>query len=405
MATTGTVALSNEVKTLYDADFYIACQSHLYWDQLADLKIQMNGQRGKSYEFPIVESLQPSAGALSELEDVVPQQMSANVATVTLQEHGGAIEVTKFVSATSYADVYEQAAYLNGYNLAESLDMVVRAVAGQGSRQFFQNARTSRSAFAGQSTAADRVTPSFIEMLAVLARNIKMPIFDDGSVVTVMHPFVFYDLLQNAGVRDMSIRVAPELLFNGELAYWGGLRILVSPNAKAFWGEGAAVSSSFDTTLAAPANPGDTNLKVNSVTNAAVGQWCAIRDAAEPGNTWSDTNELFRITAVGTAGAGGTGIDGFCFDPGPGDGGGLRYAHPTGTVIRNHNSVYPIPVLGPNSIVKAASSLTGPYGETIVTGPFDRLGRFITFGWYAIVGYARTRNGWILRGEVGSSIS
>lgn len=405
MPTTDTTALTNEVKALYDGDFYLQGQSFVYWDQLCDLKKVMDGERGRTYNFPIIESLQPSAGTLSELSDVTPQQMRANEIVVTLLEQGGAIEVTKFVSAVSYADVYKQAAYVNGYNLAESFDNIVRAVAGQGSRQFFQNGQTARSGFAGQTVAADRITPAFIEKLAIFSRALRMPLYEDGTVCTNMHPFVFYDLLQNSGIRDMAIRQTPEFLFNGEVAYWGGMRILVSGNAKAFWGAGAALGSSLASTLAAAGNVADTNLKLTSVTNLNVGQWLAIRDATEAANTWSDTNELFYVTAVGTAGAGGTGVDGFSLDPGPGDGGGLRYAHASLTAVNNSNSVYPVPVLGPNSITKAASGFTGPYGETVVTGPFDRLGRFLTFGWYFIGGWVRTRNGWILRGEVGSSQS
>jgi hypothetical protein len=56
------------------------------------------------------------------------------------------------------------------------------------------------------------------------------------------------------------------------------------------------------------------------------------------------------------------------------------------------------------SLLKIASDETGPYGETVVTGPFDRLGRFLTFGWYAILGYGRSRTRWNLRGEVSGSI-
>lgn len=405
MPATGTSALSAEVKALYDGDFYMQGQSVVYWDQFCDLREVMDGQRGITYNFPIVESNQPSTAPLNELTDVTPQAMRANEIVVTLQEYGGAIEVTKFVVATSYSDVYRQAAYVNGYNLAESFDLVVRAVAGQGSRSFLQGGRTARSQFAGKSTAADRANASFVELLAMLSRTIKMPFFDDGAVVTCIHPFVFYDLLQDAAVRGMGQYSHPELLFNGELAYWGGLRIVVSANAKGWWGAGATQATSQVTTLAANANAGDTNIKLTALSNVVVGDWLAIIDGAEPANTWFDTNELFRVTAVGTAGAGGTGVDGFSLDPGPGDGGGLRYAHASGITVNNNNSVYPIPVLGPNSITKAASSFTGPYGETVVTGPFDRLGRFLTFGWYAIVGYNRTRNGWLMRGEVGSSQS
>jgi hypothetical protein len=176
--------------------------------------------------------------------------------------------------------------------------------------------------------------------------------------------------------------------------------MIVTANAKGFWGAGAAAATPVATTLGAAANPGDTTITVASGTGIAVGMWLAIQDAAEPGNTWSDSNELFMVTGVS-----GTSITGFALDPGPGDAAGLRFAHASGAAVTNANSVYPIPVFGPNSVTKAASDWTGPYGETVVTGPFDRLGRFLTFGWYGIEGYSRTRNAWLFRGEVGASQS
>lgn len=405
MPTTGTSALSNEVKALYDGEFLMQGQSMVYHDQFCDLRMQMNGQRGNTYNFPILESGQPNYTALDELEDVSAQQMRANEIVVTLAEYGGAVEITKFVAATSYVDVAKQAAYVNGYNVAESFDYVARATFGQGSRVFRQNSRATRSVFAGKSTSADRITPAFLEKLTLLARTLKMPLYDDGCVATVIHPFVFYDLLQASDVRNMAINNAySEILFNGEIAYWSGARIIVSANAKAFWGAGAVdASNTCVTTLSTASAVADTNIKVASVTTFVAGQWVSILDGAESGNTWYDTNELFQVTTVGTAGAGGTGLDGFALDPGPGDGGGLRFAHASGITVNNNNSVYPLVFFGPNSVTKVASDFTGPYGETIVSGPHDRLLRFLCFAWYAIVGYSRTRNGWLLRGEVGAS--
>jgi N4-gp56 family major capsid protein len=403
--TTGTVALSPEVKAMYDADFYIQGQSVLYWDQFADLKGPiMNGQRGISQNFPIIESLQPNPVVLDELIDVAPQQLRGSEVVVTLSEYGNCIEVTKFLVATAYADVYKQAAYINGYNLAESYDYIARAVFGQGSRVWMINKHTARNQIAGTTQSNDVLNVRFIELLSlVAARSAKMPLYEDGAVATAIHPFVFYDLMQdttNGGLRTMSQYSHPELLFNGELAYWSGLRMVVTANAKGFWGAGAPQTTAVATTLATAGNPGDTTLVLASGTGVVVGSWLAIQDAAEPGNTWSDSNELFMVTGVA-----GANVTGFALDPGPGDAAGLRFAHAVGTAVTNANSVFPIPVFGPNSVTKAASDWTGPYGETVVTGPFDRLGRFLTFGWYGIEGYARTRNAWLFRGEVGSSQS
>jgi hypothetical protein len=268
---------------------------------------------------------------------------------------------------------------------------------------WLQNNRTARNQFAGLSTSADVMTIRFLEMMAMIARSIKMPLYEDGAIASEVHPFVLYDLMQdqtNGGLRTMSQYSHPEILFNGEIAYWGGNRLIVSANAKGFWGAGAAPTSAVATTLSNAVNPGDTQIVVAAATNIAIGQWLSIQDATEPGNVWTDTNELFRVTGIA-----GTTITGFVLDPGPGDAGGFRWPHAGGAAVVNNNSVYPCPMFGPNSVTKAASSWTGPYGETVVTGPFDRLGRFLTFGWYLISGYARTRNAWLFRGEVGSSQS
>ena len=131
-------------------------QNQVYFDQFADLRIQMGGERGNTYNFPIIESGQPTPTPLDEYEDVATQQMRANEISVSLAEYGSALEVTKFSVATSYADVCKQAANINGYQMAESFDWIARAVMGQGGRVFPQNNRATRAVVSGQDTAADR---------------------------------------------------------------------------------------------------------------------------------------------------------------------------------------------------------------------------------------------------------
>lgn len=399
MAVTGTAAMAAEVKPAYDGEFYLQSQAYVYHDQMCDLRHMMNGQRGSSFNWPIIDSLPPNTAPLDELDDVASQAMRANEVLITLQEFGGAVDISKKLVATSYSDVYKQAAMANGYNLAESFDLIVRAVMGQGSRVFFPSSVTSRSSIDGQGTSAHRMSASFLERITRMARVTAMPKYDDNTLCTIMHPFVHYDLMQDSDIRTMSSRQYPEILFNGEMTYWDGIRIVVSPNAKGLWGQGAAASSPVATTLSAAAAVGANTISVASATNIAVGQYLAIRDAAEPGNTWTDTNELVYVTGVD-----GTTISVFSFNTGVGDG-GLRFAHASGTTVNNSNSIYPVPVLGPNSIGKVCSDLTGPMGETVVTGPFDKLGRFLTFGWYALCGWGRVKQSWLFRGEVGSSAS
>ncbi len=410
MATTGTVALSGEVQKLYDGDYYISGQSQVCWDQLANLRMMMDGQKGQTYESVTIESLQPTPTALDELSDVATQSMRANPYDITLFEYGNAVKLTKYVTAVSYSDPLKQAAEVNGYSFAETVDTIVRATAGQGSRFIRQNGRTARASFA-TATAADHITLAFLERaVQIFARTIGMPLYPDGAVCAVMHPFVSYDMGQTSDIRTMGTRLVPELLFNAEWLYWSGCRLIISRNAKAFWGAGAAGSPAVATTLSTALNVGDSTMFVGSTANIAVGSWINIVDATESGNTWTDTNEIAMVTRVGTAGASGvgTGVDFYCVPGGPGNAtygpGGVRYAHSTiSAAITNNAAVYPTVLVGPNSITKIASDLTGPWGETMVTGPFDILGRFVNVGWYGLLGYGRTREDFLFRMECGAA--
>jgi N4-gp56 family major capsid protein len=403
MAATGTAALVNEIKPDYHSAYLIAAQSMLFFDQLTYPRSTTQNRKGASVNFPIVESQQPSTSVLDELADVVPVAMNINEIVATLQEYGNAIQVTRLAASTSYADVYKQAAEINGYNLAESLDYIVRSVIGQGQNVVFQNARTARSSLNGLTTSADRMSAPFLSKLMTFASATNMPKYQDGALCSVMHPNVFYDLQQDPQTVAMSQYSHPELLFNGELAMWNGIRIVQASGQKVFWGAGGSAASSLSTTTAAAINVGDTNLKLTSVTNLSVGNILNIIDTAETGNTWANTNEGFYVQAVGTAGAGGTGVTVMAITAGPGSNGGARYAHSSGATANNNAAAYPTNILGPQSITKGYYEGAGPYGETTITGPFDVLGRFLNFGWWALLAYQRTRERWLLRGETGSS--
>lgn len=398
MAVTGTAQLADEVKPLYDSNFIMQTQMNCYQDQFFNMRKEMNGQRGSSYRYPILYSLAPNTSQLNELTDVASQLMNVNEVTVTLGEYGGAVDVTRLAVALSYADVYKQAAYANGYNVAESIDLIARAVIGQGSRRYFPNARTSRATLNGPTTEDDRISAPLLEQMAIQGRLQGMPLYEDGALCTSIHPYVYYDLQQDPGVRLMSQYSHPEILFNGELGYWSGVRMVVTGNNKAFYSAGAANASPISTTVASSIAAGDDSFTITATTNVDAGDMILV-GTIETGNTWYDTNELFIVTGVV-----GSVVSGYALQGGPSLNGGFRYAHAAGATVSNAATVYPTTFLGPESLTKVCSDFTGPYGETVVSGPFDKLGRFLTFGWWLIAGWSRTIEPWLFRLETGSSL-
>lgn len=401
MAATGTSALSNEVKPLYQADYLIAAQTMTGLDQFTDLRTVMGGERGSSVNFPILENLQPQSTALSELGDVNPVQMSASEVVITLYEWGNAVQVTRFVKATAYPDVYKQAAQAVGYNQAESIDWILRPYYGQGTRVVYPSGVSARTSL----TQAYKLTSNSLLRLTTLARGTRTPTFEDGSYVSIIHPNTQYDLLTDTVVQGMMQYQRADMLFNGELGTWQGIRFVQLAGWKVFWGQGAAPSGNAATTLNGAIAIGASSIVVASASNINIGDQLVIQDAAETGNTWSDTNEAVWVTSVS-----GTTIGITAQDPGPNNAGGTRFAHASGTTVLtawNANgsaNAYMVPIVGPQSITKAASSETGAFGVATVTGPFDVLGRFLNHGWYQISGWQRTTDRWLTRLEVGGSL-
>jgi N4-gp56 family major capsid protein len=403
---TSTSVLSEEVRPLYDQDYLMAAVSMTGLDQFTDLRQAVqNGQRGNSVEVPILEQMPPQPNTLSEVSDVTPQQMVASKFVVTLAEYGNAVQVTRFLKTVAYPDVYQQAAEACGQNQAESIDFVLRPIFGSGQRVMYPGGITGRTGL----SETNKMTSALIQRAVTLARLTKTPSFEDGFYASVLHPNVHYDLLQDSLLTNLGTYQREELLFNNEIGVWGGLRFCTMANWKAFWGVGASstFAAAASTTLASPITPGENQIVVAAATNIAIGDWIAIQDGQETGNTWSDTNESGLVTNIVS-----TTLTVQFADPGPDTATksmGCRYAHAAGTVVKSavrsdgSTNVYPVPIFGPQSVTKLASDETGPFGLAITSGPFDILQRFINHGWWLIAGWGRTTERWIMRLEVGGT--
>jgi hypothetical protein len=88
---------------------------------------------------------------------------------------------------------------------------------------------------------------------------------------------------------------------------------------------------------------------------------------------------------------------------GEGENGGFRFAHATGTAVRNADSAYTICFAGPQSLVKAYDPGTGEFGTFVPPHVTGNLNQFTTAGWKFYGGYARLRENSLLRYECSTS--
>ena len=124
---------------------------------------------------------------------------------------------------------------------------------------------------------------------------------DGTNFVTILHPLVCYELKQLNEWKNLGYYQQPDrITYVGEIGQFGGFRVIESPQAKIFWGAGAAQSTSVSTTVKAtyPITKGDTTFRVTSAANVAAGQYYTVGTPESESTSPSATLEQVYVTGL-----------------------------------------------------------------------------------------------------------
>ena len=395
MAMTTTSTFGDSVAALYKKDYLVAATGMEYFDQLSWQREAMaaNGS-GSSQIFPIYEAMDVATTTLTEASDVTPVAATDSAVTITVAEYGNAVQLTSLLKATAYTDVGKAAAELVGINRARSLDIVVRDVAMAGSNVLRVKNVTARTSLTESNHLLD-----FGTLVAAVsrARSWNVPTGPDGYYTGVVNPMVSAELMMIPQWQSVSEYQDKTNIYAGEIGELAGIRFIESYNGKLFYGGGdVPATGSNNATITAAAAAGDTSITLSANLGVSVGDFLVIGNAASALET--AVSEQVQVTALNGLVATVSGI-------GNAQGNfGLRYAHVNGAKVSESTQVGAIALQGPKSIGKVYSSITGPKGDLRITGPYDVLGRFVSFGWYHLGGWAITSQHWLLRLEFATSL-
>ena len=234
--------LSAEMKTFYDKTLIELAGPALVFDQFAQKRpIPKNG--GKTIEFrkfnalpkaltPITEGVTPSASKLS----VVP-------VTATVDQYGDYVELTDMIELTSVDPIVVEATRQLADQAGRTIDTVVRnqimggtnvnycpLVAADGT----ETAITSRK----ELTADCKLRVRDVFRAAAQLKAMNAPTID-GAYVAVIHPYVAFDLMQDAKGQWVDIQkyADPASILKGEIGTLGGVRFVQSTEAKIYTGD------------------------------------------------------------------------------------------------------------------------------------------------------------------------
>lgn len=230
------------VQTAYDRMVEFKLRSMPCFRALADKTPAQQAMPGSSVVMQFYSDLAVATAPLSEVADVdavaVP---STNSVTVTLQEYGNAILMTRKLQLVALSNVDEGVANIAAYNMRDSLDTLVSPILAGGTHVIRMNSGVVKSdMLTGGAGATNLVTGAATDAFTSKIPRLAAAKFRTNKVVPRqgelygcwVHPDVSHDLRAETGSaawRDPHNFSGAEAIWSGVIGVYEGCYYIESP--------------------------------------------------------------------------------------------------------------------------------------------------------------------------------
>ena len=383
----GTVGGAGLVQKAYDRLLEFALRAEPLIRSVADKTPAQQSIPGSTVVLQKYEDLTAATGTLTETVDPDSVALSTpNTVTITLNEYGNSVLVTRALELFSLADVDPAISNIIAFNLADSIDKVAMETLRGGTNVIYGGSTATSTATI---TAAATLDSADIRKAVAKLRSNKAA-YRKGSMYWVgIHPEVSHDLRAEtgaAGWRDPHNYQAGENIWAGEIGAYEGAYFIESP--RLYSAKSGADQTALTTTAVTVA--GTSAGFTFGVASSAV-----IATRAEVGDKIAGTGIASgaKITAIATSGSTTT----FTVDT----------ANTAAVTATTTVTVTPVTRVF-NTIVAGKQAMAQAVAEephVVIGNVTDKLMRFRPMGWYGVLGFARYREEALYRLETGSSIS
>ena len=237
-----TKGLAAEMKTFYDKTLIELAGPALVHDQFAQKRpIPRNG--GKTIEFRRFNALPKALKPITEGVTPKGSRLTVVPVTATVDQYGDYVELSDMLEMTSIDPMVVEATKQLADQAGRTLDTIVRNQIIGGTNVNYcpivkadgtEVVVTSRSDLTED--AKLRVKDVFKAAAQLKAMNAPTI---DGSYVAIIHPYVAYDLMQDAKGQWIDIQkyADPGSIMRGEIGTLGGVRFVQTTEAKIYVGE------------------------------------------------------------------------------------------------------------------------------------------------------------------------
>jgi N4-gp56 family major capsid protein len=381
----GTAGGAGLVQQAYDRLLEFALRSEPLIRSVADKTPARQSIPGSTVVLQKYVDLAKNTTALSETTDPDAVALSTpETVSITLNEYGNSVLVTRALELFSLADVDPAIANIIAFNLADSIDDVAMTTLRGGTNKIFGGTRTSTATL----TASDTIDSADIRR-AVAKLRANKAVARKGSLYWAgIHPEVSHDLRAESSsgqgwLLPNQYGSSQDRIWAGEIGNYEGAYYVES--ARLYNAKTGADQTALSTS---PAVSGASGAFTIVVANGAFGGRAEVGDKISGTNVGSSA----KITAI-SVGATNTTLT-------------VDVAN-SGTVGTNTLTVTPVTRVY-NTIVCGQQAMAQAVAEEphVVIGPVvDKLMRHRPMGWYGVLGFARYREEALFRIETGSSIA
>jgi len=384
----GTTGGAGLVQKAYDRLLEFALRSEPLLRSVADKRPARQAYPGSTVVLQRYVDLDQKTSTLSETTDPDAVALSTPTSvTITLNEYGNAVLVTRALELFSLADVDPAIANIIAYNLADSIDAVVSSTLTGGTNVIYGGSRTSTATI----TASDTIDSADIRKAVAKLRANKAKARRGSYYWCGIHPEVSHDLRAesgNLGWNFVHAQSAPAVdnIWAGEIGDYEGAFFVESsriPSAK-----NGADQSALATTTATVAG-------TSAGFTIGVASSSVIASRAEVGDKIAATGIASGalISAISTTGSTTTIT--------------VNTANTAAVTVGATVTVTPVTrvfdtlLCGQQAIAEAVAEEP----HIVIGNVTDKLMRFRPMGWYGVLGFARYREEALYRIETGSSIA
>ena len=384
----GTTGGAGLVQKAYDRLLEFALRSEPLLRSVADKRPARQAFPGSTVVLQRYVDLDQKTSTLSETTDPDAVALSTPTSvTITLNEYGNAVLVTRALELFSLADVDPAIANIIAYNLADSIDAVVSSTLTGGTNVIYGGSRTSTATI----TASDTIDSADIRKAVAKLRANKAKARRGSYYWCGIHPEVSHDLRAesgNLGWNFVHAQSAPAVdnIWAGEIGDYEGAFFVESsriPSTK-----GGADQSALATTTATVAG-------TSAGFTIGVASSSVIASRAEVGDKIAATGiaSSAKISAISTSGSTTTIT--------------VDVANTAAVTVGATVTVTPVTrvfdtlLCGQQAIAEAVAEEP----HIVIGNVTDKLMRFRPMGWYGVLGFARYREEALYRIETGSSIA